>query len=289
MSTRIVNIIGGLGNQMFQFALYKSLRHLFPNDEILVNLHCFRGYKRHNGYELKRIFNINAPKATLRQIAQVAWPYPNYVLWKYGKHILPARNAMCVEGKNYDATIFSKLGDCYYDGYWQHEEYFQVVRQEILNSFNFPDLSQRNSIVAQQIKNSNSISIHIRRGDYLLTPKMQGICTLDYYTKAISYAKEKLNPNLYCIFSDDIQWCRQNIQPLIMDEEVLFVDWNKGKESFVDMHLMSMCKHNIIANSSFSWWGAWLNQNENKIVIGPKLWEVSDDIESPMCRNWIRL
>ena len=100
---------------------------------------------------------------------------------------------------------------------------------------------------------------------------------------------EKVNPDLYVIFSDDIQWCRENLSSIIGNREVVFVDWNKGEQSFRDIQLMTLCKHNIIANSSFSWWGAWLNQNENKVVVAPEAFTKGNPINDPICIDWIKV
>ena len=100
---------------------------------------------------------------------------------------------------------------------------------------------------------------------------------------------QRVNPDLYVVFSDDIPWCRENLMGLIGNREVVFVDWNRKENSFRDMQLMSLCKHNIIANSSFSWWGAWLNQNESKVVIAPSVWMNKPIVNDPICENWIRI
>ena len=94
---------------------------------------------------------------------------------------------------------------------------------------------------------------------------------------------------MYCIFSDDIEWCKENLKFLIGDKEVVFVDWNKGQESFRDMQLMSLCHYNIIANSSFSWWGAWLNNNDGKVVVAPERWMNKPLVNDPICDNWKRI
>ena len=100
---------------------------------------------------------------------------------------------------------------------------------------------------------------------------------------------ESVNPELYVIFSDDIQWCKENIREMVGNREVVFVDWNKGEQSFRDIQLMTLCKHNIIANSSFSWWGAWLNQNDNKVVIAPEAFVKSNVKNDPICTDWIKI
>jgi hypothetical protein len=133
----------------------------------------------------------------------------------------------------------------------------------------------------------NSISIHVRRGDYLNHESYKNICGLNYYCSAIRYIKTLIMDPFFIVFSDDILWCKENLNNILSDTSVIYVDWNTGKESYKDMQLISNCKHNIIANSSFSWWGAWLNTFPNKIIIAPKKW-LNTNIEStPRIANWL--
>lgn len=292
---KIVKIIGGLGNQMFQYAFYLAIKKSCKSEKVLIDLHCFNGYKLHYGFEIYEIFGFpkTLPCASLLEVAKIAYPYPNFKTWKYGKHILPARPTMFVENKHmqYEENCLTSTLDknCYYDGYWQNEKYFENIKDEIIKTFKFPELDQENMQLGKQLQSCVSVSMHVRRGDYLTDPLFRGTCKLEYYKKAIKYIEEKVSPELFCIFSNDIEWCKQEITPLINSAKIKFVTWNKGKESFRDMQLMSLCKHNIIANSSFSWWGAWLNRNKSKIVIAPQLWYAKDKYESPVCQSWHKL
>lgn len=288
---KIVKILGGLGNQMFQYALFLSLKERFPHEQVMIDTSCFRNYPLHNGFEINRIFSQNAPVASWRDILKVAYPYPNYRFWQIGKYILPKRKTMYVERKDssYDATILLQSGNRYYDGYWQHEEYFEDVRESIYKVFSFPAVTDcRNKKIVERIRAVNSVSLHIRRGDYANHPLFRGICDLNYYEQAIGYLEENVQPQLYCIFSNDIQWCERHLSDLLMGKDVVYVDWNKGAQSFVDMQLMSLCKHNIIANSSFSWWGAWLNRHPRKVVVSPKKW-MNVELDDPIPSSWIKL
>lgn len=290
---KIVKILGGLGNQMFQYALFLSLRERFPDEQVLIDISCFRDYPLHNGFEIDRIFAQHPPVASWKDVWKVAYPYPNYRFWQIGKYILPKRKTMCMERKDLalDMTALTRKGNCYYDGYWQHEEYFYAVKESIWEAFSFPEMTnkQNQEITSRlQMSNSNSVSLHIRRGDYINHPLFRGICDLDYYKRAIQYMEEHIHPRLYCIFSNDIQWCKNNLYDLLSGKDVIYVDWNKETESFVDMQLMSLCHHNIIANSSFSWWGAWLNRYPQKIVVSPQKW-TNTTIQDPIPNNWIRL
>lgn len=288
---KIVKILGGLGNQMFQYALFLALRERFPDDEVKVDLSCFRGYPLHNGYEVDGVFSLDSPKATWRDVARVAYPYPNYRCWQAGKYVLPRRRTMCVEASDFaiDPSVLSAEGDRYFDGYWQHEEYFAEYSDTIRNIFHFTNATDQRTIeVIDKVSATHSVSLHIRRGDYVNHPLFKGICTPDYYRKAIGVLQESVAPELYCIFSNDVAWCKENIDPLLPAEQRIYVDWNKGAQSYVDMQIMSHCKHNVIANSSFSWWGAWLNRNPEKFVVAPRQW-MNADICDPIPDTWTRI
>lgn len=273
---KIVNILGGLGNQMFQYAFAIALQHNFPNEKVLIDPSGFKGYPLHNGYELKRIFNASIPEASIKEQLSVFYPLRNYRMWQIGTRILPRRRTVISESEDmrYDAKLFADDSSAYYLGYWQTEKYFKDIRNQILDAFTFPELSSDslNIGVINRIKSENAVSLHVRRGDYVKIGNTQGICTIDYYKKALKLMTKKTTPTLFVVFSDDIQWCRENIKDLSGAVPAVYVDWNKREDSYRDMQLMSLCKHNIIANSSFSWWGAWLNQNPDKVIIAPSRW-----------------
>lgn len=288
---KIVNILGGLGNQMFEYAMYLSLKDAHPQEDIKVCTRSFGGYGLHNGLEIQRIFGVKLPEASLWKLAKVAYPFFNYNTWRVMRHWLPARKSMA-SGTTQIPFNFNEVtqeGSVYYDGYWQNEGNFKHIRNKILDTYKFPEFTdERNRQLAEQIKNTNSVSCHIRRGDYLKEPAMC-VCTPEYYARAITEMNERVKPELYVIFSDDMQWCKKNLCGLLGNRDVIFVDWNKGDQSFRDLQLMALCKHNIIANSSFSWWGAWLNQNEKKVVIAPEIWMNKPLVNDPICDSWKRI
>ena len=179
----------------------------------------------------------------------------------------------------------------YMSGYWQSENYFESNRSILINDFSFRiPLNARNADALRLISSSNSVSIHIRRGDYLHNANAKathGLCSLEYYHKAIRLIKATIGKPRFFIFSDDMLWVKAHLEP---EEDCIFVDWNFGVDSYNDMRLMSLCKHNIIANSSFSWWGAWLNRNPDKVIIAPKRWfagKINDSNIIPS--SWIRI
>ena len=287
---KIVNIIGGLGNQMFQFALYLALRNRFPSEEIKIFTGAYKGYSKHNAYELDRVFGLSAPEATKADMRRLAYPYLNYRMWQIGFHLLPQRSTMLNEKifGHYYPEAFDKA-DCYYDGYWQNERYFADIRQEILMAYTPISIDQRNASVARKLTTCNSVSIHVRHGDFLDKKIYRGICDIDYYRNAIERVLKETDVEQFCIFSNDMEWCKDSIVPLLHGKEYILADWNTGADSYLDMYLMSQCRHNIIAHSSFSWWGAWLNQYPQKIVIGPRKWVNIKNSEFQLNPSWIKI
>lgn len=288
---KIVNILGGLGNQMFEYAMYLALKEAHPQEDIKVCTRSFGGYRLHNGLEIQRIFGVELPEASLWELAKVAYPFFNYKTWQVMRHFLPKRKSMTRGGFDisFDYVQVAREDSCYYEGYWQNEGNFKKIRKKILETYTFPEFTGENNLqLSERLKTANAVSCHVRRGDYLKQPDMC-VCTPKYYEQAITKMKEIVNPDLYVIFSDDIQWCKENLTELIGDCDVVFVDWNNGEQSFRDIQLMTLCKHNIIANSSFSWWAAWLNQNDDKVVVAPERFATFEIKNDPICESWVRV
>lgn len=290
---KIVKVIGGLGNQMFQYALALGLKKKFPSERILLDLNHFKYYKAHNGFELERIFGLQYARASFFELIRVTNPYISYRINRLVKR-LPTRSTVCKEADGFpiDTTVLVEKGNRYFDGFWQHEEYFAHAADEVRKAFVFPEANERNRALIERMEKSESISLHVRRGDFLSLDLFNGICTLDYYRRAIAYMRQSVGMGgriLFCIFSDDIEWCRSNLSAEFLGCDVEYVDWNSGTESFRDMQLMSHCRHNVIANSSFSWWGAWLNPNKGKIVVAPDRWLNYEGFNDPVVESWIRI
>lgn len=268
---KIVNIIGGLGNQMFQYALLVGLRETLHED-IFVDDSNFKTYQLHNGLELERIFPI-----VLKRSEKVIPHIKNLTLSRYVYHFF---HSFCQKGMyeyldfRYNDEVYSKkVFDCYYSGYWHNYRYVMPFREKLLKEFDFSiPLEDVNEKIKQKMLAGQSVGIHVRRGDYLKEKQYQGICEIDYYQKSIELLKEKFDVPTFYIFSNDMDWCKDNLGPIV-GERVEYVDWNKGKESYRDMQLMTYCKGLIIANSSFSWWGAFLNQIKDKLIIAPRHWK----------------
>ncbi len=288
---KIVNILGGLGNQMFEYAMYLALKAEHPKEKLLCSTRSMSGYHLHNGLELERVFGISIKEASIWDLLKLAYPFFNYKSWQVMWHILPQRKSM---SKSTMYTLFDKFElereeSVFYDGYWQNENYFKSVREHVLNAFTFPPFDDKYNLeLAQRLSETISVSCHVRRGDYLKEPQMC-VCTPDYYNQSIRRMNHIVNPDLYVFFSDDIGWCRDNLSSLVGDRDAVFVDWNKGANSYKDMQLMSLCAHHIIANSSFSWWGAWLNHNPDKVVFTPSKWKNDAIINDPICDSWHRI
>lgn len=274
---KIINFSGGLGNQMFQYAFLVGMREA-TKDECLMDVSKYKTYKLHNGFELNRIFNISARTATKDEIQKVSRYTTNYKLSRIYRKLLPNKHTEIVElmpSCPYIPNIFTQAkGDLYYEGIWQNYRYFESCRDAILKEFNYiQPLSSKNIDVKLWILSKPTVSIHIRRGDYLKHKIYRGLCGLEYYSRAIRYIDNKYGTSVqYAIFSNDIEWSKENVLPLLNGSSAKIIDWNTKLESYNDMRLMSYCKINILANSSFSWWGAYLNEQPNKETIAPAKW-----------------
>lgn len=286
---KIVKYIGGLGNQMFIYAFSFALKRTFGQD-VFVDTHYYKTRNFHNGLEIQKIFGVALQEASLMDILKMAWYFPNYWIDFHLLKYLPNRKNTIKElsGQKFNAEIMKDSSDKYYDGYWQSFQYFDKYRTEILKEFSFPPFNEHENVeLSRLLKNDRfSIGIHIRRGDYLKNWKYQGLCGIDYYKKAIDYIFTHVESPHFYLFSDDTDWVTANICPLLKGANYRLVNWNKGSHSYRDMQLMSMCKNLIIANSSFSWWAAYLNQN-NPIVIAPEKWTNSYTDFRIQYPNWI--
>lgn len=275
----ICNLQGGLGNQMFQYAMGRSISLDF-NQEVKFSIDSFFQYQTHNGFELNRVFGIELPLASPRELKKVLGVFRSTPIMRraLAKNVLrvfrgPQYRADLESG--YDPGLIMSLGaDAYLHGYWQSEKYFSKYANRLREDFSFKNvLDEKNAILMSLIRNCNAVSIHVRRGDYVSNPKASsthGICSLDYYRNATQFIADKLQDVQFFVFTDDVQWVKENL--ISLHPNIFVIDHNPGLESYKDMQLMSACSHHIIANSSFSWWGAWLNPFKDKIVVAPKKW-----------------
>jgi hypothetical protein len=254
-------VSGGLGNQMFQYALYFALKERDKN--VIFDTSLFNFTKMHNGYELERCFGLNVPKVRVTKCGILKLRF--FLKYK-------PKSLMYNDKLYYDDTVF-KVNRKYLSGTWQSEKYFKQIETKLHDAFSFKNIDFENQSIANEIKSVNSISLHIRQGDYVNNSLHGGICTEEYYLKAINRLVHEMGNEKsleFYVFSDDKKFAIQFISKLNIKAKI--IDFNIGRDSYKDMYLMSQCKHNIIANSSFSWWGAWLNICPGKIVIAPKRW-----------------
>lgn len=290
----ISDVSGGLGNQMFQYAMGRALS-LRSRQTFRLDTSSFTNHSLHQGYELQRVFQLAAQTATQLEMTNVlGWQSSRIIrrLLVRAELVGFRKKSLVVEPHfHYWSGVEDIESSCYLFGYWQSEKYFKEFASEIRQDFEFmQSISGKNIDVAEEMSQVNGVSLHIRRGDYLSNLEANathGVCSSDYYRSAIEcIAGTVMNPHFF-IFSDDMEWVRKNLN---MNFPYSYVDHNRGLESFFDMRLMSMCQHHITANSSFSWWGAWLNRSSKKIVISPKRWFVANkNTTDLMPSTWIRL
>lgn len=289
---KIVKFYGGLGNQMFQYAFLIALRGT-TGDEVKMDTSLYSTYGLHNGFELSKIFNISARQASIEEIKKYSIYTSNYKLARFVHYLMPQIKKEFKEkqfGKYYP-EVFEHDSDRLYDGYWQHWEYFEKYREVVLKEFTINEsLDKKNQELMDVLSNTNSCSIHIRRGDYLKSKLYRGICGKEYYRVAIRRVKEKAGPNVvFYFFSNDYKWCIDNLSDLVDRRHFIKVDWNTSENSYKDLILMSGCKYNIIANSSFSWWAAYMNKHKGKQVFAPKTWINKKIINPIQMPDWILL
>jgi len=282
----ITRLEGGLGNQLFQYAIGRHLS-LKNNTGLVLDTSNYLIDKNNRHYELCR-YNIKVKTANI--ITCIFVRLGKYIIPKITEHIkLPIKYVK--EQYNYfNSEILSEKRNIILDGYWQSEKYFKDIRDIILDDLTLlsnPD--KENQKMLKRINNSNSVCLHVRRDDYVSNPLLQkfhGNLTPEYYNEAInSICDQTIDPQFF-IFSDDPEWCKRNI---ITDRPNMYVDINGPDKAPEDLRLMSSCNHFIIANSSFSWWAAWLAEKAGTIIIAPKRWYRTRDEGDIVPKRWLRM
>lgn len=282
----IIRIHGGLGNQMFEYALAYALKKRYPQQKVKLDISDYHRFTAHTGYSLEKYFGIHEEIATKDEIRMV---YPGAI---YDKTYMNMPNAikkisnMCEHLKtktrkyqkfargsvvtDYRYNVFNDVvfhidegRDVYFKGYWQNISYFDQYRDELRQLFTPIKEMPRNIIEELQLE--NTVSVHVRRGDYI--GSSLDLCREDYYRAAIGRIEEMVCMPQYVFFTDDARFVEENFQ-WISNKKIIA---NSPEDCDVDMKLMSMCKHHIIANSSFSFWGAYLAEDDG-IVIAPEKW-----------------
>ena len=261
----IIKLDGRMGNKMFQWAFGRAfeakngIMPIFDDSKETLKLDCFKLSKEIKTIH-KPLWNKILRKTILfrnlrNKLTELKVIYPQY-----------KEETICL----YQPDLFEVTPPAYISGYFQTEKYFEQIRERLQKDFQLTKpLNNANKEILEKIRNTNSVSIHFRRGDYLKSRVAANFGNIgeQYYHDAIKYVSENTSESLTLfVFSDDINWIRKNIK---FGHETVYVDINAGKQGYFDLELMKNCKHNIIANSSFSWWDGWLNENHNKIVVMP--------------------
>ena len=295
----IVKLCGGIGNQMFQYAAARRLAYV-NNVPLKLDLGWF-GKNRALTERDKRNYNLDCFMLSVEiaeddevsgLISHLNNPLSRrlpYFLKKYISHF--NKTHIVEKAYNFDPEILMLKDNVYLDGYWQSDKYFNDAEDIIRFDFTFCDEPEgQNLRYAELIRNLNSVSLHVRRGDYVTSAKtgaFHGLCSLDYYKQAVNEIFRQTDKPVFFMFSDDMEWVKTNLK---IDADIYYVDCNTLDTCHEDLRLMSLCKHHIIANSSFSWWGAWLSSYTDKIVCAPEKWfNASVDTRDNVPGSWTRL
>lgn len=291
----IAELRGGLGNQMFQYACGRS-KAIQLKTEIRVDTRTLEQSFGNNNFTAREfeldIFKAKIKVANKKELAPFS---PTIILLKIWYKWLKNYRYHVETSFKYNDLFDALNGNILICGFWQTEKYFLKYENVIREEFIFHKPKNNQTLALEYIINqSNAVSIHVRRGDYVSlksASSFHGLADLQYYKNAILALEKTTAKPIYFVFSDDTQWVKENL--IGKRKDMIVVEHNKGKDSWQDMYLMSKCKHNIIANSSFSWWGAWLNNNNQKIVIVPNQWfameENNNQTYDLIPPSWIRI
>ena len=289
----IARLNGGLGNQLFQYATGRAMaiRHQQP---LIIDHRVFLNDKFRQfclpHFKADYVLSSDVPSIEAK-LPPSRKEWLHFLAWRFthGRRLRFIREKSLV----FDPGILKLKPDVYLYGYWQCEEYFSDVSSLIRAELTVrTSPSEQNQMLLNEIGDNVSVSVHIRRGDYVTDPKasrVHGLCSLQYYQDAAKHLADKLSESpFFYVFSDDPQWVRENLR---LPFETRFVDHNDDASNYEDLRLMSSCRHHIVANSSFSWWGAWLGVNPGKLVIAPRIWfnDASRSDLSLVPRSWTRL
>ncbi|MDZ7603533.1 MAG: alpha-1,2-fucosyltransferase [Hoeflea sp.] len=283
----ISRLHGGLGNQLFQYATGRAVA-LRTRSELLLDARQFTPANPFQ-YDLGH-FRIAARVAEEGELPPAKDRALAYAWWRlFGRSPCFVRE----QSLAFNKRIGTIGPDCYLHGYFQSERYFEAIAAELRTELAFCEPARdANARMAERIQNAPSVSLHIRRGDYLTSAKARaahGAPDPDYHRRALEEIRTRsgTDPVVY-LFSNDPDWVRDNMK---LDAELVTVAINDGRTAHEDLRLMSLCDHHVIANSTFSWWGAWLNPSPEKIVVAPARWFASPKLSNPDItpQGWLRL
>jgi hypothetical protein len=268
---KIIKFQGGLGNQLFQYAFARAFEER-GGDEVYVDLSTYSYEETHNGFELSRLFDVRFKTAAEADIMRLG-TRPRGRFSAIRRKFFTKRSHHIDRVFRYDPQVFSLSGDRYLEGWWQTEKYFAPIADDLRREFRFiADPGERNLALMDAKPANGFAAIHVRRGDTLRNPDTW-VCTDAYYRRAFAELRSRRGDQQLLIFSDDLDWCRSNFG--FKPDEATYVDWNRASDSWRDLWLMSRCSSAIIANSTFSWWGAWLNPDSRKLIIAPDPWSLA--------------
>lgn len=288
----IVRFKGGLGNQMFQYAFLKALSS--QGREVMGSLGYYAKYPQHRPFCLTDVFenvSLNIVDETIFEEIDKKWILIKQDKERREQYLKDYTNRFFwVEEADgtYDPRVF-ETSNCVFTGYWQTEKYFVQIRDTLLSDFRFSKGEQKLEEMKNKLLGGRQyVSVHIRRGDYLETPdRYWNICTRQYYDAAMAYAEKKVENPVFVFFSDDLEWTREQFQ--VKDAVFIEAGMFDCYQPWYDMCLMSCCSCNIIANSTFSWWGAWLNQRPEKTVVAPVPWFHGFGMIHICPEKWVRI
>lgn len=286
-------LIGGLGNQMFQYAAARRLSvvHRVP---IELDLSGFRTYRLHRGF---RLDHFSLPREVrLRNQGRFVTLLSRRAtsLARIGLGVFGLSRQRIVREKNFhfDPQILALGEDVYLDGYWQSPKYFNEIEHVIRDEFKVRDpLAGKNLEFAMRMEDCLAVSLHVRRGDYVTDPhtnRYHGTCGPEYYSAAEAVLRNRLGSLHLFVFSDDPDWVEANLR---FASPATVVRHNSPEGDYEDLRLMTFCKHHVIANSTFSWWGAWLCPNPDKVVVAPRNWfrDANHSAADLIPENWTRV
>lgn len=289
----ITQLIGGLGNQMFQYATARAIASKHAC-QVKLDVAPFQTFYTLHAYSLGHL-NIQESFATPVDIKRFTAPSRLARVMDRALRPVPMLRRVVRRERElfvYDPSVKEPFRTLYLIGYWQNERYFREIASTLRDEFRIktPPTPQSEQ-AADQIRGVNAVCVHVRRADYVTNTNAtawHGVCGLDYYTAALKRLKAHVAAPHFFVFSDDAEWARANLQ---FDDPVTFVSHNKADRNYEDLWLMSLCQHHVVANSSFSWWGAWLASNPRQLVIAPSQWVAAADVDSSgmVPEAWIKV
>lgn len=291
----VVLAFNGLGNQMSQYAFYLNKKRISRSTRFIFSK---KSAKIHNGYELDNVFRIKYHDSLINKILYFIFKVIEYKKLTFiSKPVRRIFNFLGIsvihENEDHDFKpdyLQPSGGIKFYVGGWHSEKYFLDINDKILETFQFKleNIGQENWKILSQIKNCVSVSVHVRRGDFLDSHnfnKFGAVCTLDYFLSAIEKMRTLVKNPHFFFFTNDTPWVLNNFN----GPDFTVININTSSNSWKDMFLISNCSHHVNSNGSFSWWSAWLNKREDKIVVVPKNFMVNRYFKDIYPENWIQL